>query len=101
MSLSWPTKLHNELILPVAVSQASIESISTLVWAQPPFDLLILAAVAPAAQVVTEEKGEVLVGLKGLVIVFGSSDFEGVNHPCPSIRELVGDLDKTWGNSKE
>ena len=48
-----------------------------------------------------EEKGEVLVGAKGLVIVFGSSNSEGVNHPCPTIRKLVGDLDKTWGNSKE
>ena len=72
-----------------------------MVWAQPPRDPLILAAVAPAAQAVIEEKGEVLVGSKGLIIVFGSSNSEGVNHPCPTIRKLVGDLDKTWGNSKE
>ena len=28
-------------------------------------------------------------------------DLEGVQQPCPTIRELVGDLDKSWGNSKE
>ena len=60
---------------------------------------MILAAVAPATQVVTEEKGEVLVCSKGLVTVSGSFDFVGVNHPCPTIREFVRDLDKTWGNS--
>ena len=38
-------------------------------------------------------------GSKGLVTVSGSFDFEGVNHPCPTIREFVRDLDKTCGNS--
>ena len=57
------------------------------------------AVVAFATQVVMEEKGEVLVGSKGLVTVSGSFDFEGVNHPCPTIREFVRDLDKTCGNS--
>ena len=28
-------------------------------------------------------------------------EFEGVNLPGPTIRELVRDLDKSWGNSKE
>ena len=60
---------------------------------------MTLAVVALATQVVMEEKGEVLVGSKGLVTVSGFFDFEGVNHPCPTIREFVRDLDKTWGNS--
>ena len=60
---------------------------------------MTLAAVALATQVVMEEKGEVLVGSKGLVTVSRSFDFEGVNHPCPTIREFVRDLDKTCGNS--
>ena len=83
MSSSWPSKSHNELILPAAVSQASIESILAVVWVQPPRDPLILAAVALEAQALIEEKGEVLVGSKGLVTVFGSFNYEGVNHPCP------------------
>ena len=29
------------------------------------------------------------------------SSFEGVHHSCHTIKELVGDLDKSWGNSKE
>ena len=60
---------------------------------------MTLAAVALGTQVVMEEKGEVLVGSKGMVTVSGSFDFEGVNHPCPTIREFVRDLDKTCGNS--
>ena len=44
---------------------------------------MTLAVVAFATQVVMEEKGEVLVGSKGLVTVSWSFDFEGVNQPCP------------------
>ena len=29
------------------------------------------------------------------------SSFEGVHRSCHTIKELVGDLDKSWGNSKE
>ena len=28
-------------------------------------------------------------------------DFKVVSNSCPTIRELVSDLDKSWGNSKE
>ena len=31
----------------------------------------------------------------------GTSIFEGAQLPGPTIRELVGDLDKSWGNSKD
>ena len=31
----------------------------------------------------------------------GTFDFEGAQIPSPTIRELVGDLDKSWGNSKD
>ena len=36
-------------------------------------------------------------GSEGLV----TSDFEGAQLPGPTIKELVGDLDKSWGNSKD
>ena len=60
---------------------------------------MTLAVVALATQVVMEEKGEVLVGSKGLVTVSWSFDFEGVNQLAPTIGEFVRNLDKTWGNS--
>ena len=34
-------------------------------------------------------------------MVHESDDFKGVLHSCPTIKELVGDLDRSWGNSKE
>ena len=47
---------------------------------------------------VASEKGEDdFVGSEGLV----TSDFEGAQLPGPTIKELVGDLDKLWGNSKD
>ena len=45
----------------------------------------------------SEDGDENLVGSEGSV----TSDFEGVQLPSPTIRELVGDLDKSWGNSKD
>ena len=47
---------------------------------------------------VASEKGEDdFVGSEGLV----TSYFEGAQLPSPTIKELVGDLDKSWGNSKD
>ena len=47
--------------------------------------------------VASEDGDEDFVGLEGLV----TSDFEGAQLPGPIITELVGDLDKSWGNSKD
>ena len=47
---------------------------------------------------VASEEGDVdIVGFEGPV----TSDFEGAQLPRPSIKELVGDLDKSWSNSKD
>ena len=53
------------------------------------------------SQVVTEDGDEDFVGSEVSAIAHEDSDLEGVQQPCPTIRELVGDLDKSWGNSKE
>ena len=47
--------------------------------------------------VASEDGDEDFVGLEGPV----TSDFEGAQLPGPIITELVGDLDKSWGNSKD
>ena len=47
--------------------------------------------------VASEDGDEDFVGLEGP----GTFDFEGAQIPSPTIRELVGDLDKSWGNSKD
>ena len=44
---------------------------------------------------------EDFVGSEGPVTTNNDSDFEGSHLPGPTIRELVGDLDKSWGNSKD
>ena len=44
---------------------------------------------------------EDFVGSEVSAIAHEDFDLEGVQQPCPTIRELVGDLDKSWGNSKE
>ena len=39
--------------------------------------------------------------MEGPATTTNDSDLEGVHLPGPTIRELVGDLDKPWGNSKD
>ena len=39
--------------------------------------------------------------MEGSATTTNDSDLEGVHLPGPTIRELVGDLDKPWGNSKD
>ena len=53
------------------------------------------------SQVVTEDGDEDFVGSEVSATAHEDFDLEGVQQPCPTIRELVGDLDKSWGNSKE
>ena len=53
------------------------------------------------SQVVTEGGDVDFVGLEGSATTTNDSDLEGVHLPGPTIRELVGDLDKSWGNSKD
>ena len=52
--------------------------------------------------VVKDDGGEKKVGMvMSLVDCPESSYLEGVQNCCPTIRELVGDLDKSWGNFKD
>ena len=53
------------------------------------------------SQVATEDGDEDFVGLEVSATAHEDSDLEGVQQPFPTIREFVGDLDKSWGNSKE
>ena len=60
-------------------------------------DLIVSKLVPLSSPMASEDGDENLVGSEGSV----TSDFEGVQLPGPTIRELVGDLDKSWGNSKD
>ena len=54
-----------------------------------------------ALESLTSQKASDYVGSEGSAITNSDSDFEGAYLPSPTIRELVGDLDKSWGNSKD
>ena len=58
-------------------------------------------APSESPQVAKEDGEDDFVGSEGLDITNYDFESEGVNLPGPTIRELVGDLDKSWGNSKE
>ena len=60
-------------------------------------DSIVSALVFLSSPVASEDGDEDFVGSEGLV----TSDFEGAQLPRPSIKELVGDLDKSWSNSKD
>ena len=53
------------------------------------------------SQVVMEGGDEDFAGLEGFVTTNNESDFGGAHLHGPTIRELVEDLDKSWGNSKD
>ena len=57
----------------------------------------VLKLVSLSSPMASEEGEDDFVGSEGLV----TSDFEGAQLPRPTIKELVGDLDKSWGNSKD
>ena len=58
---------------------------------------IVLAPVSLASPVASEVGDEDFVGSEGP----GTSDVKGAQIPGPTIRELVGDLHKSWGNSKD
>ena len=93
MSLSKPIQSPIEPILSTEVSQESIELILTAMVSQSPSELILLVVVPQSSQVVTKVGGEDLVGLEDSVVAsHKSSNLEGVHHPCPTIRKLVGDF---------
>ena len=61
----------------------------------------VVQAPSESPQVAKEDGEDDFVGSKGSDITNYDFESEGVNLPGPTIRELVGDLDKSWGNSKE
>ena len=60
-----------------------------------------LVGVNLTSQVATEGGDVDFVGSEGSATTTNDFDLEGVHLPGPTIRELVGDLDKSWGNSKD
>ena len=86
----------NESRLVPVVSSATIsEPIRTFT------DPIVSALVSLSSLVASKDGDEDFVGSKGPVTTNNDSDFEGSHLPGPTIRELVGDLDKSWGNSKD
>ena len=54
------------------------------------------------SSVAKDDEGEEQVGTYMSFVDCPKSSFlKGVQNCCPTIRELVGDLDKSWGNSKD
>ena len=53
---------------------------------------------SPAA---TKDEDDESLGSEVRATVHEAFDFKVVSNSCPTIRELVSDLDKSWGNSKE
>nr|XP_023925816.1 uncharacterized protein LOC112037235 [Quercus suber] len=69
---------------------------------QSPTVLVPSAVASIASPVAKDDGGEKKVGMDmSLVECPESSNFEGFQNCCPTIRELVGDFDKSWGNSKD
>ena len=61
---------------------------------------VMLVVVSQSSQTVTEAGDEERLGSKDAVVL-PFSNVEVAHQSCPTIRELVGDLDKSWGNSKD
>ena len=49
----------------------------------------------------TKDEDDESLGSEVMATVHEAFDFKVVSNSCPTIRELVSDLDKSWGNSKE
>ena len=62
----------------------------------------IVSELGNSTSQVAMEGGDVeFVGSEGAATTNNDSDLEGVLLPGTTIRDLVGDLDKSWGNSKD
>ena len=113
VSPSWLTQSHTVPILTEEVAQAACElslSSSTLISASlEPAKAVVLSSgdlienlvVNLSSLVETKGEDKESLGPEERVTVQESADVNGVLHSCPTIKELVGDLDKSWGNSKE
>ena len=82
-------------VQPMVVAQASLEPISVS------SALIGSAKVNGTSQVAMEDGDEDFGGSEGSATTNDDSDLEEVHLLGPTIRELVGDLDKSWSNSKE
>ena len=78
-------------LVPKVSPATTSEPVRTLI------DPRVSELVSMPSAVASEEGDEDIVGFEGPV----TSDFEGAQLPGPTIRELVKDLDKSWGNSKD
>ena len=78
-------------LVPEGSPATMLESVLTLTEPR------VLKLVSLSSSMASEEGEDDFVGSEGLV----TSDFEGAQLPRPSIKELVGDLDKSWSNSKD
>ena len=92
---SLETQSYTMSVKPVGVVQASSESV--IAYSDP----MVSTQVSLTSQVATEDGEEDFVGSEGSATTKYDSDSEGVHLHGPTIRELVGDLDKSWGNSKD
>ena len=61
----------------------------------------VVQASSESSQMAKEDGKEDFVGSEGSATTNYDSESKGVHLPGPTIRELVGDLDKSWGNSKD
>ena len=61
---------------------------------------VMLLVVSQSFQAMTEAGDEERLGSEDAVFI-PFSNIEVAHQSCPTIRELVGDLDKSWGNSKD
>ena len=64
-------------------------------------DLIVSTLVPLTSQVSLDDRDGDFVGLEGLATTNNDSNFEGAHLPSPTIKKLVCDLDKSWGNSKD
>ena len=80
---------------PVGAVQAASESVPTY------NDPMVSALVSLTSQMAMKDGEEDFVGSEGSVTTNYDSECKGVHLPNHTIKELVGDLDKSWGDSKD
>ena len=108
MSPSWLTQPPTLSILSAEVVQASCElgssplapicpsmelAVMKVLTSGSPIEKLVKKASSPAAM---KDEDDELLGMEAR-----ASDCKVVFNSSPTIRELVSDLDKSWGNSKK
>ena len=91
VQISLISDLNGLRLVPVVSSATISEPVMTLANSK------VSAMVSLSSPMALEDGDENFVGSEGP----GTSVFEGAQVPGPTIRELVGDLDKSWGNSKD